>query len=175
MLLGGDAIPSLDRFGQPVRGNTLLILVNGSTSPRRVRPPRPRMRAIVGGLIDTRSAHPPAKSLPAGAGERYAMVGPIGGGDAPAPGAGGGQGRRGLTPNRPLTRREIQGVHDRHDASLGCGKASREKAERMHFFTPAAGRSEPASATLATAPSLPMTKRTETLPLRSGSLASPAS
>ena len=74
MLLGGDAIPSLDRFGQPVRGNTLLILVNGSASPGEFVLPAVEWGERWEVLIDTRSAAPPERTLPAGAGERYAML-----------------------------------------------------------------------------------------------------
>jgi glycogen operon protein len=74
MLLGGDAIGSLDRFGQPVRGDTLLILVNGSKSPGEFVLPALEWGDRWEVLIDTRSPDPPAKSLPAGAGERYTMV-----------------------------------------------------------------------------------------------------
>ena len=74
MLLGGDAIPSLDRFGQPIVGNTLLILVNAGPSPVEFVLPAVEWGERWEVLIDTRSAAPPDRSLPAGAGERYAMV-----------------------------------------------------------------------------------------------------
>ena len=78
MLLGGDAIPSLDRFGRPITGNTLLILVNAGAGPIEFVLP-----AVEWGewgdrwevLIDTRSAAAPDRTVPVGAGERYAMLG----------------------------------------------------------------------------------------------------
>ncbi len=77
MLLGGDAIPSLDRFGRPITGSTLLILVNAGPGPVDFALP-----AVSWGewgdrwevLVDTRSAAPPERSLAAGAGESYAMI-----------------------------------------------------------------------------------------------------
>jgi glycogen operon protein len=74
MLLGGDAIPELDRFGRPIVGDTLLILMNaGARAIDFVLP------AVEWGdrwevLIDTRSAEPPSLSLSATAGESYALL-----------------------------------------------------------------------------------------------------
>jgi glycogen operon protein len=74
MLLGGDAIPSLDRTGQHVHGNTLLILINGSASPIEFVLPAVEWGDRWEVVVDTRSADPPEKTLPSRAGERYAMV-----------------------------------------------------------------------------------------------------
>jgi isoamylase len=74
MLLGGDAIASVDRGGHPVTGSTLLILMNAGAAPIEFVLP-----AVEGGegwdvLVDTRSAEPPGLSLPVRPGERYAML-----------------------------------------------------------------------------------------------------
>ncbi len=74
MLLGGDAIPSLDRFGQPIVGNTLLILVNAGPGSIDFVLPAVEWGERWEVLIDTRSAAPPERTLPARAGERYAML-----------------------------------------------------------------------------------------------------
>jgi glycogen operon protein len=74
MLLGGDAIPSLDRFGQAIKGNTLLVLVNATWEPIEFVLPAIEWGERWDVIIDTRAAAPPARSLPAKAGERYAMI-----------------------------------------------------------------------------------------------------
>jgi glycogen operon protein len=74
MLLGGDAIPSLDRWGRRVVGDTLLVLINaGGEAIDFVLPAAPwGERWDV--LIDTRAAEPPQHAV-ARAGEGYAMLG----------------------------------------------------------------------------------------------------
>jgi glycogen operon protein len=74
MLLGGDAIPSLDRFGRPVKGNTLLVLVNATAEAIEFVLPAVEWGDRWDVVIDTTTAAPPARSLPARAGEKYAMV-----------------------------------------------------------------------------------------------------
>jgi isoamylase len=74
MLLGGDAIPELDRFGQPIAGNTLLILMNAGATPIEFVLPAVEWGEQWEVLIDTRSAEPPERSLPATAAERYPML-----------------------------------------------------------------------------------------------------
>jgi glycogen operon protein len=74
MLLGGDAIPSLDRFGVPIKGNTLLVLVNAATTAQDFVLPSLEWGARWEVVIDTSGAAPAPRTLPAGAGERYAMM-----------------------------------------------------------------------------------------------------
>jgi glycogen operon protein len=74
MLLGGDAIPSLDRFGRHVSGDTLLVLVNGGLAPLDFVLPAVEWGERWEVLVDTRTADPPERSVPARAGERYPMI-----------------------------------------------------------------------------------------------------
>src|SRR6185437_4088993 len=74
MLLGGDAIPSLDRFGQRIAGSTLLVLMNAGTRPVEFVLPAPENGEAWEVLVDTRSAEAPKRSLPVREGERYAML-----------------------------------------------------------------------------------------------------
>jgi glycogen operon protein len=74
MLLGGDAIAQLDRFGQPVTGNTLLVLVNAGTLPVEFVLPAPEGGEAWEVLIDTRSAEAPKRSLAVREGETYALI-----------------------------------------------------------------------------------------------------
>ncbi len=74
MLLGGDAIPSRDRRGQAITGDTLLVLVNAGESEGAFVLPAVEWGERWDVLVDTRSAEPPERSVPVRAGERYAML-----------------------------------------------------------------------------------------------------
>ena len=74
LLLGGDAIPSLDRFGRTISGDSLLILINASATPIPFVLPAVEWGERWEAIIDTKSADPPERSLPAYAGEFYAMI-----------------------------------------------------------------------------------------------------
>jgi len=74
MLLGGDAISWLDRFGRPIQGSTLLILINAGAEPVSFVLPAVEWGDRWDVIIDTVSEEPPSRSLPARAGERYEMV-----------------------------------------------------------------------------------------------------
>ena len=56
MLLGGDAIPAHDRFGERVVGDTLLVLINGSESPVDFTLPEVHVGERWELLVDTRTA-----------------------------------------------------------------------------------------------------------------------
>jgi glycogen operon protein len=74
MLLSGDAIPTLDRYGRPVVGDTLLILVNGSASPLSFVLPVIQSVDHWEVLVDTRSAAPPESPLRPDSCHVYAML-----------------------------------------------------------------------------------------------------
>jgi glycogen operon protein len=74
ILLGGDALPALDRFGRRVVGSTLLVLMNAGTRPVEFVLPAPENGEAWEVLVDTRSAEAPKRSLPVREGERYAML-----------------------------------------------------------------------------------------------------
>ncbi|APR77802.1 Glycogen debranching enzyme [Minicystis rosea] len=73
MLLGGDALPSLDRMGRRIVGDTLLVLVNGSAEAIDFVLPAAPWGERWDVLVDTRSAEPPEHAV-ARAGETYAML-----------------------------------------------------------------------------------------------------
>jgi glycogen operon protein len=75
MLLGGDAIPSRNRMGEPIVGDTLLVLMNANARELDFILPEMETAGRWEVLIDTRSADPPHHTLPATKGERYAMLG----------------------------------------------------------------------------------------------------
>jgi isoamylase len=75
MLLGGDAIPSLDRYGERITGATLLVLMNAHPTPVAFTVPTIEWGERWEVLIDTRSAEPPDRSVPTEAGERYSLEG----------------------------------------------------------------------------------------------------
>ena len=71
--MGGDAIPSLDRRGEPVVGDTLLVLLNGGEDELAFVLPARAWGARWQVLVDTRSAEPPERA--ALACETWPMVG----------------------------------------------------------------------------------------------------
>ncbi len=74
MLLGGDAIAAVDRFGQPVTGSTLLVLINAGTRPVEFVLPAPEGGEAWEVLVDTRTAEAPKRSVAVREGERYPML-----------------------------------------------------------------------------------------------------
>ncbi|MCC6552544.1 MAG: glycogen debranching protein GlgX [Polyangiaceae bacterium] len=73
MLLGGDAIPTRDRQGERVVGDTLLILINAGAEPAEfVLPNGAGERWEV--LVDTRSALPPTVPVPPASGQHYGLI-----------------------------------------------------------------------------------------------------
>jgi glycogen operon protein len=75
MLLCGDGIPSLDRRGEPIVGNTLLVLMNADARDLEfVLPDVDDGDARWDVVIDTRAPNPPDRQVPARAGERYATL-----------------------------------------------------------------------------------------------------
>jgi glycogen operon protein len=74
MLLGGDAIPSLDRWGRHIVGDTLLVLINGGDEATDFVLPEAPWGERWDVLVDTRSAEAPEKQA-VYAGETYAMIG----------------------------------------------------------------------------------------------------
>jgi glycogen operon protein len=74
MLLGGDAIPGLDRWGRRIVGDTLLVLINGGDPPVDFVLPEAPWGERWEVLVDTRSADPPIVEPPR-AGDAYVMVG----------------------------------------------------------------------------------------------------
>jgi glycogen operon protein len=75
MLLGGDAIPYLNRFGEPIVGDTLLVITNGLPEPIRFVLPSIEWGERWEVLIDTRTPDVPDSHVPARAGEDYPMEG----------------------------------------------------------------------------------------------------
>ena len=75
MLLGGDAIPTLDRQGERIVGDTLLVLINAGPDPMAFVLPEGASGGAWEVVIDTRAAAPPpAMEATPAAGERYALV-----------------------------------------------------------------------------------------------------
>src|SRR6185312_15221792 len=74
MLLGGDAVAACDRFGEPIVGSTLLVLINAGKRPVEFVLPAPEGGEAWEVLVDTRSAEAPKRSVPVREGEKYAMV-----------------------------------------------------------------------------------------------------
>jgi glycogen operon protein len=75
MLLGGDAIPTLDRQGERIVGDTLLVLINAGPDPMAFVLPEGAPGGAWEVVIDTRAAAPPpAMEATSAAGERYALV-----------------------------------------------------------------------------------------------------
>jgi glycogen operon protein len=75
MLLGGDAIPSQDRSGERIVGDTLLILINANPSAIEFVLPDIEWGERWELLVDTRSAAPPHEVVPSMASDRYRLVG----------------------------------------------------------------------------------------------------
>ncbi|WP_437489926.1 glycogen debranching protein GlgX [Sorangium sp. So ce1014] len=74
-LLGGDAIWSMGPRGEPIVGDTLLVLINANHSPFEFVLPAIEFGERWEVLIDTRTAGEPARTVPARAGgERYLLV-----------------------------------------------------------------------------------------------------
>jgi glycogen operon protein len=75
MILAGDAIPSMDRRGERVVGDTLLVLINAADEELAFVLPAPARGERWEVLVDTRGAEPPARRGAAHAEEAYAMLG----------------------------------------------------------------------------------------------------
>jgi glycogen operon protein len=75
MLLGGDAIPYLDRWGRRIVGDSLLVLLNGGEAPVDFVLPEVAWGDAWEVVVDTRSADPPERTVASGGGGRYALVG----------------------------------------------------------------------------------------------------
>lgn len=73
MLLGGDAIPSLDQYGEQIIGDTLLILINAHHEPLSFVLPAIEWGEDWEVQIDTRSAAQPEIRVPTHAGEQYEL------------------------------------------------------------------------------------------------------
>jgi glycogen operon protein len=73
-MLGGDAIPTLDEQGEPIVGDTLLILMNAHYEPLDFVLPAIEWGERWEVLIDTRAAAPPRDQVPPRAGERYTLL-----------------------------------------------------------------------------------------------------
>ncbi|AUX21602.1 glycogen debranching protein [Sorangium cellulosum] len=74
-LLGGDALWSLGPRGEPIAGDTLLVLINANPAPLEFVLPAIEFGERWEVLIDTRTAAEPARTLPARAGgERYLLI-----------------------------------------------------------------------------------------------------
>lgn len=74
MMLGGDAIPTLDEQGEPILGDTLLVLMNAYHKPLDFVLPAIEWGESWEILIDTRTSKPIEKSVPAEAGSKYTLV-----------------------------------------------------------------------------------------------------
>jgi glycogen operon protein len=74
MLLGGDAIYSLDPRGQRITGDTLLILMNADPKPATFVVPALEWGERWEVVIDTRSAEPPEASITAEASAHYELI-----------------------------------------------------------------------------------------------------
>jgi glycogen operon protein len=74
MMLGGDAIPTLDEQGEPIIGDTLLILMNAGPDPLDFMLPPVEWGECWEVVIDTRSAAPPEGRVPSEAGEKYTLI-----------------------------------------------------------------------------------------------------
>jgi isoamylase len=74
MLLGGDAIPSLDTYGERIVGDTLLILVNAHHEPSSFELPAIEWGDPWQVLVDTRTATLPDVAVPTHAGEKYELA-----------------------------------------------------------------------------------------------------
>jgi glycogen operon protein len=73
MMLGGDAIPTLDEQGEPIVGDTLLILASAHHEPLEFVLPAMEWGACWEVLVDTRSAAPPATPATREAADRYEL------------------------------------------------------------------------------------------------------
>ncbi|HVY44456.1 MAG TPA: glycogen debranching protein GlgX [Minicystis sp.] len=74
MLLNGDAIPSLDRMGEPIVGDTLLALVHGGDVDVAFVLPAVEWGDAWEVVIDTRTAAETPGSLPSAPGAAYKLV-----------------------------------------------------------------------------------------------------
>jgi glycogen operon protein len=74
MMLGGDAIPTLDEQGEPIVGDTLLVLTNAYHEPIDFMLPTIEWGEHWEVLIDTRTAGPIENRVPSEAGERYTLL-----------------------------------------------------------------------------------------------------
>jgi glycogen operon protein len=74
MMLGGDAIPTLDEQGEPIIGDTLLVLTNAYHKPLDFVLPAIEWGECWEVLIDTRTSSPVEKSLPSEAGTKYTLI-----------------------------------------------------------------------------------------------------
>jgi glycogen operon protein len=75
MLLAGDAIPTLDKYGERITGDTLLVLMNAHHEPLEFVVPAMEWGERWEVLIDTRSATIPEPGTGRAAGERYQLEG----------------------------------------------------------------------------------------------------
>ncbi|MDI1480238.1 glycogen debranching protein GlgX [Polyangium sp. y55x31] len=73
MFLNGDAIPSTDAHGEPIVGDTLLVLCNAHHEPLPFVLPAIEWGEHWEVVIDTRTAAAPEIGLPTRAGERYVL------------------------------------------------------------------------------------------------------
>jgi isoamylase len=73
-LLGGDAIASRDARGEPIIGDTLLVLINANPVPLEFVLPLVEACERWDVLVDTRTADEPRLEIPASNGERYALL-----------------------------------------------------------------------------------------------------
>ncbi|MDI1450454.1 glycogen debranching protein GlgX [Polyangium sp. 6x1] len=73
MFLNGDAIPSTDAYGEPIVGDTLLVLCNAHHEPMPFVLPAIEWGERWEVVIDTRTAEAPDIGLPTGAGEQYVL------------------------------------------------------------------------------------------------------
>jgi glycogen operon protein len=74
MMLGGDAIPTLDEQGEPIVGDTLLVLTNAYDKALDFVLPAIEWGECWEVLIDTRSAGQVENKVPAEAGTQYTLV-----------------------------------------------------------------------------------------------------
>ncbi len=74
MLLGGDAIPTLDEQGEQIIGDTLLVLTNAYHEPLDFVLPAIEWGESWEVLIDTRTADQVENRLPAEAGTKYTLL-----------------------------------------------------------------------------------------------------
>jgi isoamylase len=73
-LLGGDAIGGCDRRGEPIVGDTLLVLINANPVPLEFVLPAIEWGERWQVLIDTRAAAEPDHAMSAKAGGRYKLI-----------------------------------------------------------------------------------------------------
>jgi glycogen operon protein len=74
MMLGGDAIPTLDEQGEPIVGDTLLVLTNAYHKDLDFMLPAIEWGESWEVLIDTRTAGQVENKVPAEAGTKYTLV-----------------------------------------------------------------------------------------------------